>query len=129
MVYRSFPPYFVIKDGIHGVGVFTIKPFKAGDTLFKLKGNILANPTRTSIQIGKKQHIEDEIGGHVNHSCMPNCFVDQKKKILVCLRDIAIGEEIMFDYNANEDSLAEPFQCECCHKTIYGRNTLAEHPV
>jgi len=31
----------------------------------------------------------------------------------VALRDLAAGEELTFDYNATEWSMAEPFLCTC----------------
>lgn len=122
MMYDQFPPHFVVKDGIHGVGVFTLSAFKKNDTLFKMEGMILAIPTRTSVQIGKERHIEDTIAGHINHSCTPNATVDQVSQCFIALRDIMEGEEITFDYNANEDALSSPFACECCGKFILGKN-------
>lgn len=120
MIYRYFPPHLVVKDGIHGVGVFTTMNMKRGTTLFKMKGEILPKPTRTSVQIGDNQHIEDEISGHVNHACTPNTIVDRTTRSFVSLRDIEEGEELTFDYTENEDSMAAPFICECCGKEISG---------
>ena len=122
MEYRQFPPHFVIKDGIHGVGVFVVEGFKKGDVLFKMQGSIVKTPSRTSVQIGSGKHIEDKIAGHVNHSCQPNAKIDHQTQSFVCLRDIKQGEEITFNYNENEDSLAEPFTCECCGKQIAGKS-------
>lgn len=114
-------PKFLLKEGIHGVGVFTVVEFKKGDTLFELSGPIIYRPTRTSIQIGKNKHIEDDIGIYINHSCFPTAKVNRKKLTFICLRDIGVGEEITFDYNKNEDILAAPFLCHCCHKKIVGK--------
>lgn len=121
MLYHQFPPHFVVKDGIHGAGVFVVADFKKGSVLFKMKGDIVQYPTRTSVQLGKNKHIEDRIAGHVNHSCTPNAKIDRKTQSFVCLRDIEKGEEIMFDYNSNEELLASPFTCECCGRLIAGK--------
>jgi SET domain-containing protein len=118
---HSFPAQFVLKNGIHGQGVFTTVSFKKGDTLFKLTGESIESPTRTSVQITKTKHIEDPIASHVNHSCTPTAKVSRGTMSFVSLRDIEVGEEITFDYNKNEDSLANPFVCLCCHKEIRGR--------
>ena|SRR3990167_7899777 len=119
------PEDFIIKDGIHGAGVFTKVAFKKGDVLFEMKGPIINHPTRTSVQMGNKKHIEDYTAGHVNHSCTPNIQVNREKQCFECIIDIAAGEEIMFNYNANEDALANPFYCECCGQVILGKKRQA----
>jgi SET domain-containing protein len=121
MIHRSFAPHFVVKTGIHGLGVFSLTAFKEGDMLFRMKGELLKMPTRTSVQIGDNLHIEDEIAGFINHSCMPNAKIDKYTHSFVALRDIAIDEEIVFDNNINEDSIASPFVCECCNREIAGK--------
>ena len=83
-------------------------------------GELVSEPTRTSIQIDEKSHVEDEVGGCINHSCQPSCKVNTF--FVIALRDIKKGEEITFDYNQNEDTLASPFECGCCSKTIKGKN-------
>lgn len=40
--------------------------------VFELKGEIINYPTKTSIQIGPNEHIEDELGQFINHHCYPN---------------------------------------------------------
>ncbi len=121
MKYRRFSPHFIIKNGIHGLGVFTTADIKKGKILFKLKGKILDFPTRTSIQIGKYQHIEDQIGAHMNHSCQPNAKLYKRSHTFKSTKNIKKGEEITFNYNQNEDKLAAPFTCACCGRKIRGR--------
>lgn len=120
MQYDDFPPHLVVKKGIHGIGVFTSTAVKKGELLFKLSGEIVEAPTRTSVEIGKDKHIEDIIAGCINHSCTPNTKVDKTIPAFVSLRDIQKGEEITFDYNENESVMACPFKCECCGKKILG---------
>lgn len=112
---------FIIKNGIQGSGVFTTVDFKKGEALFELTGEILDHPTRTSIQIGKTKHVEDSIGIHVNHNCLANAKLNRKTATFISLRDIKNGEEITFNYNENEDVLANPFICQCCGKKIVGK--------
>jgi len=125
MKYLRIAPHFVVKMGIQGLGVFATKNFKRGKTLFKLNGEVINHPTRTSIQIVKNKHVENIIGGYVNHSCKPSAKVNRRKKTFVSLRNIDKGDEITFDYNKNEDVLACPFRCRCCGRKIVGRKKLA----
>ena len=87
--------------------------------VYKLKGKILSQPTRTSIQIGKNLHIEDPWGQYINHSCDPNVQVVNNK--LISLKPIQKGDTITFDYNQSEDLMATPFKCFCCGKIIGGK--------
>jgi hypothetical protein len=116
-----FKPMFTLKEGIQGEGVFTTVTVPKGETLFEMSGEILDHPTRTSIQVGKNKHIEDDIGIHINHSCAPNAKINRRKRTFISLRTIEAGEEITFDYNQNEDLMASPFICRCCNKMIRGK--------
>lgn len=118
---NKIPPGFEIKVGIHGVGAFVTKDIKKGSVLFKLQGDIVDTPTRTSVQIAKGKHIEDALAGHINHSCSPNARVYRKTQSFISLRDIEAGEEITFNYNDNEDDLASSFVCVCCGKEMLGK--------
>ena len=59
---------------------------------------------------------------HLNHSCEPNLGL-QGQIVFVALRDIAIDEELTFDYAMNDDEPGE-MQCSCgtpsCRGTITG---------
>jgi uncharacterized protein len=63
-----------------------------------------------------------------NHSCEPNVGV-KGQILLLARRDIALGEELVFDYETTDDSL-EPFECNCgsshCRKTIDGTAWLSK---
>ena len=58
----------------------------------------------------------------VNHSCAPNCeaYVFDGRAYVYAMRDIAVGEELTFDYRlgpANRSERAEPdaaeYRCNC----------------
>ncbi len=127
MQYRRLSPHLIIKHGIHGEGVFATDNFKKGEVLFRLKGSTIDHPTRTSVQVGKRKHVENIIAGHVNHNCHPNAKVSKRSQAFVSARNIEKGEEITFDYNKNEDMLACPFKCGCCGKKIVGKQLLSTH--
>ena len=83
-----------------------------------LAGDVLPYPTRTSIQIGIGQHIEDSLGQYVNHACQPSVKVQGNR--LLALRDLSADEEITFDYNESETDMSSPFVCNCCGKLVNG---------
>jgi uncharacterized protein len=70
------------------------------------------------------------MGAYLNHSCDPNCEVDEVKGRvwLFALRDIAAGEELVWDYNLYDDE--DPAPCHCgspkCRGTMYSREWMAK---
>jgi len=117
-----YPENLIVRTGIQGLGVFTTEPVKKGQTIFVMQGEVIHQPTRTSVQIGEKKHIEDELAGFLNHNCQPTAKVDRDRHSFVSLRDLKEGDEITFNYNANEDHLAAPFKCHCCQEKIQGKH-------
>ena len=91
----------------------------SGTVIYELTGTVLESPTRTSIQIGSNEHIEDDLGQYVNHSCEPSVKVVYNK--LICLKDINNGDSITFNYNVSETEMSNPFVCHCCGKLISGK--------
>ena len=61
----------------------------------------------------------------VNHSCNPNAGLDGQC-VLRAMRDIAVGEEICFDYAMTDSSPYDEFDCLCgaanCRGRITGRD-------
>jgi hypothetical protein len=98
---------------------------KQGAVVHTLSGDLVKEPTRTSIQIGK-EHIEDPVGAYVNHSCSPSCKVSQVSNgswALIALQYLSKGDWITFDYRVNETKMASPFICHCCNVWIRGQTT------
>ena len=108
-----------IAETTNGLGLITTEVIKRGEDILVLKGEILNQPTKYSIQIAKDKHILNDLAIRTNHSCMPNSHIHEEK--IVALKDIGIDEEITFDYNSNEDIVAYPFTCSCCNKLIIGK--------
>ena len=120
--------------------------FAPGERIMRVSGEEVRQPTRHSIQVGVDVHLESfgkdstDLGSawrYLNHSCEPNARMQGRN--LVALRAIASGEQITFDYNANEWDMATPFLCACgdakCRGLIRGyrhlshelRAEIAEH--
>ena len=97
-------------------GLFANQQIKKGNIILVLRGKKISKPTKTSIQIGDKQHIEDSKGGFINHHCNPNAEINVG--LVVAKKTIAKGDEITFDYTTTEEKLASPFMCDCHGKLI-----------
>ena len=101
-------------------GVFLSRTCTRGTVVRKFSDHeVVSEPTRTSIQVAEGIHVEDIIGRYVNHACRPSCEISDAK--IVALKDLNEGEEITFDYNENESTMATPFKCKCCGKRIAGK--------
>jgi hypothetical protein len=85
---------------------------------------IVTAPTKYSIQIGVRTHIDGAGTRYLNHSCDPNVFVDAETISVITLRPLAENEALFFFYPANEWLMTVPFQCYCksrrCIGTICG---------
>jgi hypothetical protein len=94
--------------------------------------DVLDHPTRFTLQIDEGKHIllRPEALWYTNHSCSPNIFFDTETMEVVCLRDVAQGEELAFFYPSTEWSMAEPFECRCgapgCLHNISGAFALPD---
>lgn len=92
---------------VEGLGLFTTDSYKAGDLVYTLSGKIYDYPMRETIHIGGNKHIYDEYGIFINHSFTPNIRIDGLH--VVALKDINVGDELVFNYNDNEIDMANPF--------------------
>jgi hypothetical protein len=97
-------------DGIKNtlpLGLFATKTYNIGDVVLILTGELISNPTKTSIHIGNNMHVINEYGRYINHSFEPNCKIELNK--VVAINNISKNDEITFNYNESEIKMAEPF--------------------
>lgn len=97
--------------------------FEPGEMILALEGLLSHAPSRYSVQVGAGLHIQPAPGipedslraawRYLNHSCRPNALF--RGPVLSALTTIEAGEEITFDYNTTEATMAEPFVCRCGH--------------
>jgi SET domain-containing protein len=92
---------------IDGLGLFATKQYNKGTTIFVLKGQETNYPTRESIYVGNDTHILDQMGQYINHSFEPTTQIQGYN--VVALIDINENDEITFNYNENELTMAAPF--------------------
>jgi uncharacterized protein len=134
-------PLVVRPSPIHSVGVYATKPIRKGARVVEYKGPRITpeeadrrydGVSRTylyGLDDGKTVIDGEGLGAYLNHSCDPNCEVDEiKGRVwLFAMRDIAAGEELVWDYNLYDDE--EPAPCHCgsrkCRGTMYSREWIA----
>jgi hypothetical protein len=126
--------------GLKGMGSFAAEPIAAGETIAAFGGYVVSpeqlaelseDVQSRSIQIDEAlflaPNVEPEPGDFVNHSCEPNCGI-RGSIMVVAMRDIAVGEEITFDYAMCDSSPYDEFVCECgeptCRRLITGGDWL-----
>jgi hypothetical protein len=112
-------------------GVVAIDEIPTGEVVLVVNGVRTARPSRYSIQVGKREHIDLPEGidparsaveypwQFLNHSCAPNARL--VGKTFVAARPIEAGDEITFDYNTTEYDMASPFECRCGASACRGR--------
>lgn len=137
----------VRRSGVHGKGVFALKPISEGDQIIEYVGERItwkqalkrhphdpSDPNHTFFfHIDDKQVIDAAVGGNaarwINHACDPNCEADENdgRVFIKALRDIAPGEELFYDYGLIIDDrytpkLKKQFECRCgsadCRRTM-----------
>jgi len=116
------------KSEKHGDGLFALKDFKKGESLYSLKkGKIVNYDEIQSLSEQEKRHLDqigeneyeiiESPGCYINHSCEPN--VEEKERVGYALKDIKKGEEITIDYDKIA-YLEKPFECHCGSKNRRG---------
>ena len=77
-----------------------------------------------SIQIDVDQFVlgpeSRESGDSINHSCLPNCGMRNATQ-LIAMREIAVGEELTYDYATSDTSDYDEFECACGSDNCRGR--------
>jgi uncharacterized protein len=108
----------VKRSGIHGKGVFAVKPLAEEEIICEYKGEVISWPEalrRHPHDPSDPQHtfyfhvdentvIDGNVGGNasrwINHSCAPNCEADEidSRIFIKALKPIEAGTELFFDY-------------------------------
>jgi uncharacterized protein len=122
---RKRRSYSVRNSPIHGRGVFALTPISRGTRIVEYKGELITDDEADRRYAHLHEHsphtmlfsLENKLvidatrrgnsGRWVNHSCAPNCQVEEEgtKIFIDACRDIRPGEELTYDYNLQ---LGEP---------------------
>lgn len=117
-----------------GNGVYALESMKKGELVAMFGGAVLTGAQLSevsetlvslSIQVDEDLYLVTRIpgtGDHVNHCCEPNAGL-QGQIALVAMRDIAIGEELTFDYAMSDSSDYDEFTCACGAESCRGKVT------
>jgi len=128
----------VRRSGVHGKGVFALRPIAAGETIIEYTGEVIdwpealrrhphdpSDPHHTFyFSLDSGQVIDAKHGGNaarwINHSCAPNCEADEEdgRVFIKALRDLQPGEELFYDYGLVIDERYTPklkreYACRC----------------
>ena len=132
-------PLFEIRPSpIAGSGAFATRPIRKGTRIVEYVGERITHDEADRrydddrfdhahvllFTVDRRTVIDAGVGGNearfINHSCDPNCdpVIEQKRVFIAAIRDIAVGEELTYDYNlereGNEDPASEArFACRC----------------
>lgn len=118
-------------SAIDGHGLFAARNYARGEILFRLSGRLYdgfsiyrnTNWFANTYQLDRDLYLYPETleGRYINHSCEPNAGLREDLEMLA-LRDIAVGEEICFDYSTCMSERDWTMSCQCgtsqCRKII-----------
>jgi SET domain-containing protein len=72
----------------------------------------------------------DGVSAFINHSCDPNCEVDEidGRVLITAIKNIRAGEELSYDYNLYDGELDDESPCYCkaadCRGSMYSEKEL-----
>lgn len=141
------PPFEIRRSRIQGRGAFATRPIKKGERIIEYTGECISweeadrryddehmDRHHTFLfTLNKRIVVDAGVGGNearlINHSCEPNCeaVIVQGHIYIDAMRDIAVGEELTYDYAYERDAGAgeeeeRRYVCRCgaarCRGTI-----------
>ena len=142
------PALAIRSSKISGLGAFAQRPIPKGARIIEYRGERISpaeadrryagspegHPHVLLFTVNSRIVIDGGVRGNearfINHSCGPNCeAVTEGRRIWIyALKDIAVGEELTYDYNLTGDpqDLAEQrreYPCNCgsanCRGTMF----------
>ena len=123
---------------IHAAGCYATRSFRNGQRICEYDGSRMSKQEADKryeersvtylFGYGEKNEVIDGFGAamFMNHCCEPNCETEEEEEriYVVALRDIALGEELVYEYNL-WDSGDSDQDCFCgkpaCRGTMLSR--------
>lgn len=128
----------VRRSGIHGKGVFALRPIAKGEQIIEYRGKVITwkqaqrqaphnpdEPNHTFLFHLDDDHVIDgtqdgNAARWINHGCEPNCEAEDVggRIFIKALRRIRAGEELSFDYSLMIEErytakLKKAYECRC----------------
>ena len=135
---RLTPPRLLIRSSaIHAAGCVTLDPIRRGQRVLEYDGPRLSKRLADIryadrivtylFGVGDGNQVIDGFGTGMffNHSCNPNCETESRndRVFISATRDIAPGEELLYEYNLYDSDLADTCDCYCgaqqCRGTMF----------
>jgi hypothetical protein len=121
-----FTPKAEVRSAGHkGLGAFAVAPIAAGETVAAFGGTVCSREAFDALPDIRRIHalqIDDELymigppeyeeADMFNHACTPNCGI-VGNILLVAMDDIAVGDELSFDYAMCDAADYDEFVCLC----------------
>ena len=104
---------------IHGTSLVAKTPFRRGEFVLPLIGELAARSYRT-IQIDVGRHLDGALMAFMNHSCQPTSIVQARALCVRAAVDLKAGDEITFFYPSTEWDMVRPFECLCGARECIG---------
>ena len=117
----------------HGFGCRAISVIPAGTSVATFGGTAMSRVNFSQYEADRRSRSlqvdtnliflgppSREPGDSINHSCEPNCGM-RNATTIVAMRDIAVGEELTFDYAMSDASDYDEFDCNCRTSLCRGR--------
>ena len=143
-VSRTTPPRLIVRSSdIHAAGCYTLDPIRGAQIIAEYDGPRIAKsvaderyggrPVTYLFGFGEEDMVIDGFATamFMNHSCNANCETEEidERIFITALRDIAPGEELVYDYHLYDSDLSDEAPCYCgskdCRGTMYSEAELA----
>lgn len=118
-----------------GQGLFVRSPIAKGEVVAVFGGfatpahqfrEMPADRQRHAIQVADDIYLvggeERSLGDYVNHSCDPTAHL-AGEITLVAARDLAVGDQLTYDYATSDSAPYDEFECECKAERCRGKVT------
>ncbi len=135
---RTASPRLLIRSSdIHAAGCYTLDPIRAEQIIAEYDGPRIpkavaderygGRPVTYLFGFGDADMVIDGFSTamFMNHSCAANCETEEidERIFIRALRDIAPGEELVYDYHLYDSDLEDEAPCFCgsenCRGTMY----------
>ncbi|MFM0529975.1 SET domain-containing protein-lysine N-methyltransferase [Paraburkholderia strydomiana] len=134
----------VRRSGVHGRGVFALRPISAGELILEYAGTVMSwkQAIARHRRFGKEGHtflfglsdgrvIDGSLGGNsarwLNHACVANCeAVESDGRVHIhAVSDIKPGEELFITYGLSVEghlsaAIRAQYGCRCGHRRCRG---------